>query len=96
MFELLTCFPLKIPVPGAQVYENRTDVSSYSYDAAKKELVSFDTPNIVKLKAQYINSRGLAGSMFWELSGDKVGRDSLVGTAATILGPLDQTPNHIQ
>jgi len=73
-----------------------TDVSSFSYDTAKRELVSFDTPNIVKLKAQYIKSRGLAGSMFWELSGDKVDRDSLIETAVTILGPLDQTPNHIQ
>jgi len=34
--------------------------------------------------------------MFWELSTDKVGPDSLVGTAAGVLGSLDQTPNHIQ
>lgn len=55
-------------VAGAQVFENTTDVTSYSYDFAKKELVSYDTPNIVKLKAQYINSQSLAGSMFWEVS----------------------------
>lgn len=34
--------------------------------------------------------------MFWELSTDKVGSDSLVGTAARTLGTLEQTPNHIQ
>lgn len=56
-------------VAGAQVFENTTDVSSYSYDSAKKELVSYDTPNIVKIKTQYINSKGLGGSMFWEVSG---------------------------
>ncbi|KAF9479509.1 hypothetical protein BDN70DRAFT_806951 [Pholiota conissans] len=84
-----------LPLAGAQVFENTTDVSSYSYNSATKELVSYDTPNIVKIKAQYINSKGLGGSMFWELSTDKVGSDSLVGTSAGILGSLDQTKNHI-
>jgi chitinase len=55
-------------VAGAQIFENSTDVTSYSYDSAKKELVSYDTPNIIKTKVQYINAKGLAGSMFWEAS----------------------------
>ncbi|KAJ7618307.1 glycoside hydrolase superfamily [Mycena polygramma] len=84
-----------LPLAGAQVFENTTDVSSYSYDSASKELVSYDTPNIVKLKAEYINTNGLAGSMFWELSQDKVGAESLVGVSAGVLGSLDQTENHI-
>lgn len=45
-----------------------TDVTSYSYDAAKKELVSYDTPHIASLKAQYVQANGLAGSMFWDVS----------------------------
>lgn len=97
---------------GAQIFENGTDVTSYSYDSAKKELVSYDTPNIIKTKSQYINNKGLAGSMFWEvsdcrhlyshvlkihqLSTDKVGSLSLVGTSAGVLGALDQTQNHIR
>ncbi|KAF7369007.1 hypothetical protein MVEN_00227400 [Mycena venus] len=84
-----------LPLAGAQVFENTTDVSSYSYDSSSKELVSYDTPNIVKLKAQYTNTNGLAGSMFWELSTDKVGADSLVGVSAGVLGALDTTQNHI-
>ncbi|KAG5635932.1 hypothetical protein H0H81_009645, partial [Sphagnurus paluster] len=84
-----------LPLAGAAVYENTTDVSSYSYDSAKKELVSYDTPNIVKIKTQYINNKGLAGSMFWELSTDKVGGLSLVGTSVGLMGTLDQTQNHI-
>jgi len=99
-------------VAGATVTEDTTDVSSYSYDSAKKEFVSYDTPNIIKIKTQYINSKGLAGSMFWEvsrllsaswflltiiqLSTDKVGADSLVGTATGLLGSLDETQNHIR
>ncbi|CAK5274236.1 unnamed protein product [Mycena citricolor] len=60
-----------------------------------KELVSYDTPDIVRLKAQYSITNGLAGSMFWELSTDKVGSDSLVGISAGVFGLLDQTWNHI-
>ncbi|KAG5645943.1 hypothetical protein DXG03_004733 [Asterophora parasitica] len=83
-------------VAGATVYENTTDVSSYSYDAGKRELVSYDTTNIVRIKSQYINNNGLAGAMFWELSTDKVGAQSLVGTSVGVLGGLDQTQNHIK
>ena len=50
-----------------QVFENLTDVSSYSYDSAKQELVSYDTPHIVTIKAQYVQNNGLAGSMFWDV-----------------------------
>ncbi|KAK0464775.1 glycoside hydrolase family 18 protein [Desarmillaria tabescens] len=84
-----------LPIGNAQVFENTGDISSYSYDWSCRELVSYDTPNIVALKAKYINDCGLAGSMFWELSTDKVGSDSLVGAAAGVLGTLDKTKNHI-
>ncbi|KAI0366008.1 hypothetical protein BV20DRAFT_1056021 [Pilatotrama ljubarskyi] len=84
-----------LPLAGAQVFENLTDVTSYSYDSSKGELVSYDTPHIVTIKAQYVQNNGLAGSMFWDLSTDKVGSDSLVGTTAGVYGSLDQTQNHI-
>ena len=35
----------------------------------------------------------LAGTMFWQLSGDKAGDESLVKVAASALGALDKTPN---
>ncbi len=89
------------------MYENTTDVSSYSYDAAKKELVSYDTPDIVRLKAQYVNATKLAGSMFWDvsieapsygldltiwqISTDKAGSLSLVNVSATTYASLDRT-----
>ncbi|PIL29808.1 hypothetical protein GSI_08014 [Ganoderma sinense ZZ0214-1] len=80
---------------GATVYENTTDVSAYSYDSSKRELVSYDTPNIAKLKAQYVQSKGLAGTFFFDLSTDKKGNGSLVDTTADVYGDLDQTQNHI-
>ncbi|CAE7191855.1 unnamed protein product [Rhizoctonia solani] len=84
-----------LPPDGAQVVENTTLVSSYSYNPSSRELVSYDTPDIAKLKAQYIAKKGLAGGMFWELSGDKTGSDSLVRITAQNMGALDSTPNHI-
>ena len=56
-----------LPFAGATVHVNTTDVSSYSYDPNKRELVSFDTPHIASLKAQYVMSKGLAGQMFWDV-----------------------------
>lgn len=83
-------------VAGAQVYENSTDLTSYSYNSVTRELVSYDTPAIVRQKVQYVNEHGLGGSMFWELSTDRVGAQSLVGVSAATLGQLDQTQNHIR
>ncbi|KAJ7040807.1 glycosyl hydrolases family 18-domain-containing protein [Mycena alexandri] len=84
-----------LPLAGAKVFENTTDVSSYSYNSATQELISYDTPNIVKLKAAYTNANGLAGLMFWDLSTDSTGATSLVTVSANVLGALDQTKNHI-
>lgn len=71
-------------------------MSSYSYNSATEELVSYDTPDIVKIKAQYTVANGLAGHMFWDLSTDKVGADSLIGISAGVFGSLDQTQNHLR
>ncbi|EJD41329.1 glycoside hydrolase family 18 and carbohydrate-binding module family 5 protein [Auricularia subglabra TFB-10046 SS5] len=84
-----------LPLAGAQVTEDNSTVASYSYDAGKRELVSYDTPNIVATKARYAASRGLGGSMFWELSADKKGSLSLLKTSANVFGTLDQASNHI-
>lgn len=52
---------------GITPTEDTKDVASYSYDAGNKELISYDTPNIVGLKADYVKKTGLAGTMFWEV-----------------------------
>jgi chitinase len=84
-----------LPLDGAKVTENKTSVASYSYDSAAKQLISFDTPNIIKLKTEYLVKNKLAGSMFWELSGDKKGEDSLIAITAKGMGALDSSENHI-
>ena len=82
-----------LPLAGATVHENSTDISAYSYDASKQELVSYDTPNIAKLKAQYAMSKGLAGAMFWDVSrNDKVLRCDVVSECVRIA--LDRQDQH--
>jgi chitinase len=60
-----------LAVTGAQIITDTNSpqdpVASYFYDNATQELISYDTPDIVKIKAQYINNQSLAGAMFWEV-----------------------------
>jgi GH18 family chitinase len=55
-------------------------VASWSYDAAKREMISYDTPAIIAKKARLIHQEGLGGSVWWESSSDKKGADSLIFT----------------
>jgi len=84
-----------LPLAGAKVTEDFNTGGSYSYDAAKKELITFDTVNIVKEKAQYVVKHNFSGSMYWELSSDHVGSSSLVSAAISQYQSLDQTLNHL-
>jgi chitinase len=40
------------------------------YNAATKEWISYDDPESIRLKGEYIAAQNLAGAMFWELSHD--------------------------
>jgi len=54
-----------------QVYEDEASEASFLYAPTANALwVTFDDPNIVQRKVDYIKERGLGGAMFWELSGD--------------------------
>ena len=84
-----------LPKPGTQVQCDTTAQGCYTYDAGSKTLISFDTPDMVKTKVDYLKKKGLGGSMFWEISADKKGADSLVGTANNAMGGLDSTNNNL-
>ncbi|KAG8694972.1 hypothetical protein FRC08_008145 [Ceratobasidium sp. 394] len=84
-----------LPLDGAKVVNDFKNISSYSYDSMKQELISYDTPQVVAAKAAWIKFRGLAGAMFWDLSGDKNGTESLAWTTARVMRKLDNTPNHL-
>lgn len=75
-----------LPLEGAQVSLDEKAVAAWSYDAAKKELVSYDTVESAKGKADYIKKKGLGGAFYWEAAGDKIGEESLVETVGSALG----------
>jgi chitinase len=40
------------------------------YNAARKEWITYEDPQSMRLKGEYIVAQKLAGAMFWELSND--------------------------
>nr|ADV02751.1 chitinase [Trichothecium roseum]ADV02752.1 chitinase [Trichothecium roseum] len=84
-----------LPKDGATVQYDKETGATYTYDAASKTLISFDTPDMIREKVTYLQGLGLGGSMFWEASADKTGADSLIGTAVESMGGLDSTQNQL-
>ncbi|KAF8332054.1 glycoside hydrolase [Cantharellus anzutake] len=60
-----------LPKPGSDVFHDEAKVASWSYDTTKSELITFDDEWAARRKAGWIVHSGLAGAMYWELSGDK-------------------------
>ena len=84
-----------LPLNGAEVQYDKEIGATWTYDAASKTLVSYDTPEMIRQKVAYATDLGLGGSMFWEASGDKTGADSLISTAVDAMGGIDATENCI-
>ncbi|RIA83301.1 Glycoside Hydrolase Family 18 protein [Glomus cerebriforme] len=89
----------KLPRQGAVEHFDENEVASYSYSASDKEFVTYDNPQVIIQKTDYIKHNHLRGVMFWELSGDfpTSHERSLLTAAYHGLGgkdALDQTPNH--
>ncbi|OTB18425.1 glycoside hydrolase family 18 protein [Daldinia sp. EC12] len=84
-----------LPKPGAEVIYDDVAKATYSYDAATKELVSYDDVRSTTYKSQYLKWRRLGGAFFWEASGDKGGAQGLVNTMSKNLDWLDETPNNL-
>ncbi|KAF2158483.1 glycoside hydrolase family 18 protein [Zasmidium cellare ATCC 36951] len=70
-----------LPRPGATTKQDDDIISSWSFDDAAQTLISYDTPHTMSLKLDYVQKLGLGGVMWWEISGDKAGNESLVDTA---------------
>lgn len=82
-----------LPRPGADEKVDPVSVASYSYDPRKWELISYDTPEVIKAKVSWLKTLGLAGSMFWEASGDRTDERSLIRTSYTTLGSINASLN---
>ncbi|KAL8893133.1 MAG: hypothetical protein Q9215_000139 [Flavoplaca cf. flavocitrina] len=85
-----------LPKEGAKEEINKKIGASWSYDAGKKIMVTYDTKEMVQQKIEYIKKEGLGGGMWWESSADKKGGESLIGTVAKGLGNLDKSQNTLQ
>jgi len=59
-----------VNVPGwVRTWDDVAKVPSL-YNAQTREWISYDDPQSMRLKGQYIAAQGLGGGMFWELSND--------------------------
>lgn len=74
-----------LPLSGCAVTVLGQSGASYCYNKDSRLFVSYDTPEIARQKAQYIQSRGLGGGMWWESSSDKTGGDSLITTVCHLI-----------
>ncbi|KAJ5799652.1 CAZyme family GH18 [Penicillium psychrosexuale] len=91
-----------LPRPGAEKQFDQESGASFCYDAGARKMVTYDTPYMAQIKANYIRERGLGGGMWWESSGDKGGKEadpaqgSLIGIFVDGVGgpgALDQSCN---
>jgi chitinase len=60
-----------LPLPGSYTFRDARLGASWTLDYDKQEMISFDDEEVGRWKGKYIREKGLGGSMFWELSGDK-------------------------
>lgn len=89
-----------LPLPGfnATVVNVPRIGGSYSYAAQNRYLVSYDTPEIARAKADYVRLMGLGGTAWWELSMDRNDTLSLISNTVSQLGgtqALDKTLNNL-
>ncbi|EQL00399.1 chitinase [Ophiocordyceps sinensis CO18] len=82
-----------LPKAGAKIIYDDLSKAYYSYDFGTKELISFDTPDIIKEKVSYLKGNGMGGSMFWEASADHKDGGSLISASRQALGGLDSSQN---
>ncbi|KAJ3521853.1 hypothetical protein NM208_g13105 [Fusarium decemcellulare] len=82
-----------LPKPGAKAWTDKNLMATVTYDKTKRELVTMDNADSGRLKAGYINKRGLGGAFYWEASGDKTGSRSVISTVKRNLGAIEMSQN---
>ncbi|KAJ5751515.1 uncharacterized protein N7511_008480 [Penicillium nucicola] len=87
-----------LPRTGCAVTNLDEEAASYCYNSDSRLFISYDTPEVARMKGEYIKSKGLGGGMWWELSSDKKDADSLITTVVQTLGgtgSLDKSENQL-
>lgn len=83
-----------LPRPGSTEQYDSVSGATYSY-SNDRTMVSYDTVDMVRRKVDYLKSKGLAGSIFWEASGDRNDSGSLISASYGALGSLDSSENQL-
>jgi len=87
----------ELPIPGATEVYDQDIGASYSWDSARKELVSYDNLESARQKASWIQAKQLGGGMWWEGSADKNGTQSLIYNVVEVFGDsIQQSPNNLE
>jgi chitinase len=73
---------------GFTRYWNAASKAPFLYNPGTREFISYEDPESLRLKLQFIKQRHLAGAMFWELTGDR--RHVLLSMLARDLLPRAQ------
>ena len=68
----------KLPLAGSNEVYDREVGATYSYEPAARVMVSYDTVEMAKEKAEWIRKEHLGGAMWWESSADGHGDRSLI------------------
>ncbi|RQP24760.1 glycoside hydrolase family 18 protein [Piscinibacter terrae] len=70
---------------GYEVHWNEAAKVPYLYKAGTGEFVTYDDPRSLREKLRFLKAKGLAGAMFWQITGDH--RDALLNALAAGLRP---------
>lgn len=74
-----------LPLDSSPVNDDETIMASWTYNSSSQELISWDSMNTMKAKANMVVSNGLGGLMYWETSADRTGSDSAIAAQVSIL-----------
>ncbi|MGH2617336.1 MAG: glycoside hydrolase family 18 protein [Thermomicrobiales bacterium] len=75
-----------LPLPTFEQFRDPEAEVPWLYDAESQTMLSYDDPESIARKTDYVNDQGLGGMMFWELSGDDK-EASLLTAISTRLKP---------
>ncbi|KAI9834249.1 MAG: hypothetical protein M1819_003087 [Sarea resinae] len=78
-----------LPKPGAEERTDQEAGATYSFDPQQRIMVSYDTVEMARRKARFVEENALGGAMWWESSADKEGDASLISTVFKELGGHD-------
>lgn len=73
-----------LPREGAKECLDEEVGASWSWDEGRKELVSYDSVEMVGMKGEFVRQKELGGGMWWESSGDVKGEGSLIGKVSLV------------